>query len=102
MISALLAGVYMPRPTPSRPSSATDTASGAGTASAAALAAARAPPTTHRRGFGQAAGISRSTATAARPNPAGSAVSSRPADAALPPRADTTCGKRTSGPNRTR
>ena len=41
-------------------------------------------------------------ATAARPNPAGSAVSSRPADAALPPRAAITCGNSTSGPNRTR
>ena len=102
MISALLAGVYRPRPTPSRPSSSTHTASGAGTASAAAQPAARAPPRTHRRRFGQRAGISRSAATAARPNPAGSAVSSSPADAALPPRAETTCGKSTSGPNRTR
>jgi len=117
MISALLAGVYSPRPAPSRPRSSAHArkAGEAGVgwvpgaastvtqgASAAAQPAASAAPAAQRARLVHRGPRTRSATAAVRPKPAGSDVSRSPAARALPPRAVTACGMSTSGPNSTR
>ena len=102
MIAVLFAGMNSPRPTPSRASRGTVRPGVIGAIRAADEPAAIAPPRTQRRRLPRLSGSRRSAASAARANPAGSAVRTRPAYVSPAPRAVRTWGTSASGPNSTR